>query len=76
MKDQNQTTITDIDIPFGRLVVIMVKLMLAAIPAIIGFYAILGLIAYLSVVAFGFGSPNLKKIDFLPGGGTQQHGDR
>lgn len=76
MKDPNQTTITDIDIPFGRLVVIILKFMLAAVPAIILFYAIGGLIVYLTVVALGFASPNTKKIDFLPSGGSQQRGIR
>ncbi|MCG8650800.1 MAG: hypothetical protein MI861_13260 [Pirellulales bacterium] len=45
---QNDTVvIRDIDIPFGRLVSIMLKIMFAAIPAVILFYlffAVLGLL--------------------------------
>ncbi len=69
MNTQNQTTITDIDIPFGRLVVIILKLMLAALPAVILFYAVAGLLTYLAVMLMQFDTP---KIDFLPRGDTRQ----
>lgn len=35
---QQPVTITDVDIPFGRMVVIIFKFMLASIPAVILFY--------------------------------------
>jgi len=38
---ENETTVTDIDIPFGRMVLIILKLMLASIPALLLFYIIL-----------------------------------
>ncbi len=37
-------TITNIDIPFGRLIVIMLKTMLASIPAVLIMYAALAVI--------------------------------
>ena len=40
-------TITNIDIPFGRLIVIMLKMMLASIPAILIMYAAMAFIAEL-----------------------------
>jgi len=52
----NQTTIKDVDIPFGRLVVIILKVMLASIPALIIFYAIIfGLILAFAMM-FGGGA--------------------
>jgi hypothetical protein len=39
--DQNQTTITDIRIPFGRMVAIILKWMLASIPALLLMYLIM-----------------------------------
>lgn len=39
--EQNRTTVTDIDIPFGRMVMIILKTMLAAIPAVLLFYLIM-----------------------------------
>ena len=39
--EQNRTTVTDIDIPFSRMVMIILKIMLASIPAILLFYVIL-----------------------------------
>lgn len=39
--NENRTTITDIDIPFGRMVMIILKAMLAAIPAMLLFYLIM-----------------------------------
>ena len=38
---EDRTTITDIDIPFGRMVMIILKFMLAAIPAVLLFYAVI-----------------------------------
>ena len=35
------TTITDVDIPFGRMVMIILKFMLASIPAMLLFYAVI-----------------------------------
>ncbi len=48
-----KVTITDIDIPFGRLIVIMLKSMLASIPAILVLYAILGAIVLVIALVFG-----------------------
>lgn len=39
--EQHETTITDICIPFGRMVAIILKWMLASIPAIILMYLIM-----------------------------------
>lgn len=39
--NENQTTVTDIDIPFGRMVMIILKFMLASIPAVLLFYLIM-----------------------------------
>lgn len=39
--EENRTTVSDIDIPFGRMVMIMLKIMLAAIPAALLFYLIM-----------------------------------
>ena len=46
-------TLTDIDIPFGRLVVIMLKAMLASIPAILILYAAMAAIAMIVFLLFG-----------------------
>lgn len=48
-----RTVITDIDIPFGRLIVIMLKTMLASIPAVIVMYAIMGAIFLVLMLLFG-----------------------
>jgi len=58
MNDQNEnrTIIKDVDIPFGRLVVIILKVMLASIPAIIIFYAIFFGIVLLFAMLFGGGA--------------------
>ena len=50
------TVITDINIPFGRLVVIILKTMLASIPALIIFYAIMFAISILFLLAVGGGT--------------------
>lgn len=46
-------TITDIDIPFTRLVVIILKTMLASIPAVIVMYAFLAAVGIALLVVFG-----------------------
>jgi hypothetical protein len=50
---QPSTTITDIDIPFGRLVVIILKFMLASIPAVLVIYAIIGMVTLFIMAIFG-----------------------
>jgi hypothetical protein len=50
---EHRTTITDVDIPFGRMVGIILKLMLASIPAVLIFYAIFGMITLFLVLIFG-----------------------
>lgn len=55
-----QTTITDIDIPFGRLVAILLKLMLASIPAVIIFYIVAFVLALLAMAVFGGGAAVLN----------------
>lgn len=54
------TTVTDINIPFGRLVMIMLKLMLASIPALILFYIIIGGLFLLIMLVFGGGAALLQ----------------
>lgn len=49
----NGVTITNIDIPFGRLIVIMLKMMLASIPAILIMYAALAVIMVVVFMIFG-----------------------
>ena len=79
MNTQNKTitiTVTDIDIPYNRLVVILLKWMVAAIPAILLFYMLIGLILYLGIM---FTRLNQPKVEFLPGSSSpswQQHGTR
>jgi hypothetical protein len=53
-------TVTNIDIPFGRLVGILLKVMLAAIPAVIVFYAIFFAIALVVMTVFGGGAALLS----------------
>ncbi|MES2738655.1 MAG: hypothetical protein V4672_20230 [Verrucomicrobiota bacterium] len=48
-----RTVITDIDISFGRLIVIMLKTMLASIPAVIVMYAIMFAIVLVIALLFG-----------------------
>ncbi len=45
--------VNDIDIPFGRLVLILLKVMLASIPAIILFYAVFFGIILIVALLFG-----------------------
>ena len=47
------TVIHDIDIPFSRMVVIMLKFMFASIPALILFYAALFVIVLAIAAVFG-----------------------
>lgn len=49
----NRTTITDIDIPFGRLIMVMLKFMLASIPAVLVMYAIMFIILIIIAMFFG-----------------------
>ena len=55
MADPNsyRTTITDIDIPFGRLVAFMVKASLAAIPAAIIVTVAVSAVAFVIAAAIG-----------------------
>jgi hypothetical protein len=46
-------TITDVDIPFTRLVVIILKTMLASIPAVIVMYALLAAVGIALLIVFG-----------------------
>lgn len=52
-QSSGKITITDIDIPFGRLVVIMLKMMLASIPAVLAIYAVFGIIMLIVLLVFG-----------------------
>ena len=47
------TVLTDVDIPFGRLVVILLKTMIASIPALICFYIFLAIIGLIFMLVFG-----------------------
>jgi hypothetical protein len=51
-------TVSNIDIPFGRLVLIMLKWMLAAIPALILFYIVIGALVLLGA-GMGLGLSSL-----------------
>lgn len=51
--NDNRTTVADIDIPFGRMVMIILKFMLASIPAVLLFYLILIPILMLFGVGLG-----------------------
>ena len=55
-------TIRNIDIPFGRLVVILLKLMLASIPAILLFYIILFVFVIGFMAVFGGGAALLQQL--------------
>ena len=55
--NETPTIVTDVDIPFGRLVIIILKLMLASIPAILLFYLITFMvIMVLAVLVGGLGA--------------------
>jgi len=62
MTPSTPTTITDIDIPFGRLVVIILKFMLASIPAVICMYVIIGIFVFLFLAIFGGGAALLHNL--------------
>jgi hypothetical protein len=53
--DERRIVITDVDIPFGRLIVILIKIALASIPAMIVAWAIV--MAILMLFALVFGAP-------------------
>lgn len=55
MAQKDETVIRDIDISFGRWVMIFLKMMFAAIPAAILFWLFWMLVA-LALAAFGIGS--------------------
>ena len=64
----NETTITDINIPFGRIVAIIIKWMLASIPAIIILYVVMAFIMLGVITIFGGiigGSGILDNLDSL-----------
>ena len=50
------TVITDVQIPFGRMVMIILKFVLASIPAMIIFYVIAALVMLLMAGLFGGGA--------------------
>ena len=50
-----QTVVTDIDIPFGRLIMIFIKFGLAAIPAAIIVSIVVSLVAFALSAIFGVG---------------------
>ncbi len=54
-RTRTETVLKDIDIPFARLVVILLKVMLASIPAMILLYAIILIGTLLFVFVFGGG---------------------
>ncbi len=62
----NQTTITNIDIPFGRLVAIIFKFIVASIPAILFVYFVLGLISLALMAVFGGLLAGMGAFDNLP----------
>ncbi|SDU29659.1 hypothetical protein [Stappia sp. ES.058] len=53
MSEKQSVTITDVDIPFVRLMMIIIKVSLAAIPAAIVVSLVLGLIMSLLAGVFG-----------------------
>ena len=50
---EGRVSVVDIDIPFGRMVIIILKWMLASIPAMLVMYAFMGLIWLFIVIVFG-----------------------
>ncbi len=52
---ENPVTVTDINIPFGKLVGIIMKIMLASIPAVVLFYVLMFLAwgAFIKVMSSG-----------------------
>jgi hypothetical protein len=55
-------TVTDVDIPFGRLVGLILKIMLASIPALIVFYLLVGAVTLVLFGIFGGGAALLKNL--------------
>jgi len=53
MENQNETTIVDIKMPFGSMVVFMVKAAIASIPAVIILMIIFGIVGALLGGIFG-----------------------
>ena len=51
--DRDGVVVRDIDIPFGRLVVIFIKMFLAMIPAVIGFTIIMSIVMTILAAIFG-----------------------
>lgn len=60
--EPSPTVLTDIDIPFGRLVIIILKTMLASIPAVFIFYAIFFGLALMVITVFGGGAALLQHL--------------
>jgi hypothetical protein len=60
--EEQGTVITDIQIPFGRMVAIILKWMLASIPAIILMYIIMFAIIATFAVVFGVGLGGLAAL--------------
>jgi uncharacterized membrane protein len=58
----DKIVIRDIDIPFGRLVLLLLKLMLASIPAIIVFYLLFAVLALVFLAIFGGGAALLQSL--------------
>lgn len=58
--EQHETTITDIRIPFGRMVAIILKWMLASIPAMILMY----LVMFIIMLIFAGGLGGLAALMF------------
>ena len=58
--NDNRITVTDIDIPFGRMIGILLKLMLAAIPAMLLLYAVIATIL-VELVILLWEEPVLKR---------------
>lgn len=49
----NQITIVDIDVPMSRMVIIILKWMLASIPAMIVLYVAMAIIMFIFMALFG-----------------------
>jgi hypothetical protein len=53
MENQSEVTITDVKMPFGSMVVFMVKAAIASIPAVIILTIIYGVVAFMMAGIFG-----------------------
>lgn len=60
--DEQKTVITDVQIPFGRMIVIILKWMLASIPAILVMYLIMFGFMLIFMLIFGVGLGGLSAI--------------